>query len=167
MKHVLALTVLGLFLSLTGHVAQAQSGTNSGIYASSGTATPMQIGDAITLVKLDENGVFIEDNSGAFHNTSWHCWGTAVFNMGKGKSSGYCSGIDPTGDQVYLSFESKEYAIDAKTVDGTYKCGGGSGKYKGAVCEGTYHGFGGSLHPLTAGAYVNYSRNKGTHQFAQ
>jgi hypothetical protein len=94
-----------------------------------------------------------------------HCWGTDDYTKGVGQASGFCTGIDPAGDQIAWSCPgSEKHTADQKSYVGSCTFTAGTGKYLGVSGGNTYETHGSEFHSAGDGAFVLYNILKGTYK---
>jgi len=165
MRHFLAVSGLAIALALATSPVLAQmakEGKYNGTYSAFGTMKTTQVGKNRLLMEFDENGLTLAQ--GFSDHLTHHCWGIGDFINGEGQEHGYCVGIDPSGDQVVLDFQSEQHAPDQKTWRGRGTLTTGTGKYAGISGGHDYVVHGNELRTATEGNYTVFVTYEGAYQ---
>jgi hypothetical protein len=140
-----------------------REGTWNTKYSAFGTAKSSTAGKDWTAGVSDETGVTVGD--GLLDHFTWHCWGLSDTVKGTSQFHGYCTGTDPTGDQVAGNYASDgRYAADSKHINGTFTFTAGTGKYAGISGGGSFVTDSSSFRAPTEGTYFSHNTNRGNYK---
>jgi hypothetical protein len=127
-----------MFLGIAAMAADLpKEGTSVGTWSAVGTFKATTIGKERLLTSSDMDGLSLTNGFG--DHVTWHCWGAGDYANGMGGDHGYCVGTDISGDQFVDIFTDDKHALDAKSITGTDKWSGGTGKYAGISGGGKYN----------------------------
>lgn len=91
-------------------------------------AKPMKLADR-TAVLVEFSGISRNDKgAGLFHRFGVRCFGVNESGSPAAVSRGVCTDVDPDGDQIFSSYETR--VVDGRTA-GVHTFTGGTGKYAG------------------------------------
>lgn len=138
-----------------------KEGTLSGTYTSFGSYKILKVGDRSFTI-FDETGGQVT-NGFADHLTV-HCWGTGEEITGVTVNQGSCVGIDPTGDQLALTFSGEKHTAEDTSWKGTSTYVSGTGKFAGVSGTISFTNHGREFKPLTEGTYVDYVTFQGKYK---
>ena len=122
-----------------------------------------RVGKDVVLFVFDENGFNL--GNGLFDHTTEHCWGIATFVNGVGAPHGSCVATDRAGDQISLDFAHENWSsLDVKTLHGSAKITGGTGKFAGISGGFTYLGNPNEFRTGVEGTYAFHATLQGTYK---
>jgi hypothetical protein len=138
-----------------------KEGTLSGTYTSFGSYKILKVGDRSFTIFDDTGG---QVTNGFADHLALHCWGTGEGINGVTVNHGYCVGIDPTGDQLALTFSDEKHAAKDTSWKGTSTYVSGTGKFAGVSGTLSYTNHAREFKPLTEGTYVGYVTFEGNYK---
>jgi hypothetical protein len=167
MKKVFIILILPLFLLVTARnifcEEMAKEGTDSGHSISTGTLKVFPLEEGTLFVTWEQKGVYLNDSAEhPIHNISRRCAGTTLIVKNVGTVMGYCIGIAPKGDKIFLQVTQENRKPGPGPHKGKYKYIGGTGKFAGIEGGGEYTSY--SVQPSEEGTYQNVGKSKGSYK---